>query len=803
MTEASPAFRALFSSLLQHLQQPSYPLALEPAALVSSALLSHLPYFTQLPAAHLLPAVVQLLSSSLPRHQLTVLTSHLHCHTDALLCSVLSSRGFAAYPSIPHIVDDEEDEDEGGAHSIRGISGGSVRLFPDAHTARLHCCRCAMQRAAATAAQPQSTVLLLPSIPNAHPWLDRLLFELGLPPAAVRFISVVPYLSISEGAAVPRDAAQGRVKEGVEEEEDAEHINPLLTHHMDAQELQATLAALPASCAAVVMTLLGSGWEGGDEVYYSEQLQRVKDACHSSGRSVWLHVEGDMLWKDEQLDARQRAAERKEEKRLHVVGESQHRRRREKETANGPLSSSRRQGKQQQQPLPSLLHQCADSIVFSTSQFSSGRVAVAALKERPGASPGATGAPFPIELDAFPQLMRLWFDLSQAKDNLPSLLSVWSRDVCRQLAEFRHSVLTQRFSVYLISPVGEQGDGGMQHSPSASPPSSSLPSASHTHLFFQLSVSPPHSPASFNLTVNDINTFVAHRLALRAQAEPSSPLAALYGSVVSASNYFDLTGFVFRPAFSLSTLTGQGGDSSGHSPHLPALFAAVAQELEVLDATAAARAELQQLLAQEQEFAFVPLHELQGSPRVGLGAVRFLPSQVPESAVNDLAHSLNRKLRQLPSAMQPPWPLSPFPSPQSGGKLVSLFRPALTVRGEHCVVLDVTEQVVTRGVQALLSDIRTVAAHLALPRRVMADVSQSVQRGIAEAERKLDEATAVTYGASSLVRWIPIVGNVVNWWSAAQRQTAHAPCRHRRRSLVCRRSRPLLCSLRRCLQGSH
>ena len=259
-------FTSFLSSLVTQLQQPSYPLPVDPAAVVYQHLLSHASRFAHLSATQLPSSIASSLSTRLPGHHLAAVSCHLQYHTDRMLCSLLSSHGFPASPSIPHIVDDD-DEDEGGAHSIHGISSGSLHLFPDLYTARLHCVRTASSRTALTAGGKEAggPMLLLPSIPNGHAWLDRLLFDLGLPSTAVHFVGISPYLHIREETAGP-DAA-GRQDSGKQDGEGYQNVNPLLTHHIDIDDLRTTIASLSTSHSPLILlTQLGSEQRGSDGI---------------------------------------------------------------------------------------------------------------------------------------------------------------------------------------------------------------------------------------------------------------------------------------------------------------------------------------------------------------------------------------------------------------------------------------------------------------------------------------------------------------------------------------------------------
>ena len=746
------AFTSFVRSLVTQLQQPSYPLPVDPAAIVQQQLLSRASHF-----AHLLPeqlplAIASSLSTRLPGHHLSAVSSHVHYHTDRMLCSLLSSHGFPSSPSIPHIVDDD-DEDEGGAHSIRGISSGSLHLFPDLYTARLHCLRTAVNKAAVAGGGKAGAgpILLLPSIPNGHAWLDRLMFDLSLPATAVHFIAISPYLHIEEGE-VAADKA------GKQDIDGYQHVNPLLTHHIDINDLRITVASLSASQSRLILlTQLGSEW-GSDELYYSERLKEVGEVCKELG--VWLHVEGDKLWQEDDLTDKKRAAAAAEKVR---------------DEASAKNGTSNKRGSRTL--ITSTLYQAADSIAFTTSSFSHGKLAVSALKQRApsvatptsaGGQQGKAGGQaaatpdFAVSFDNFVQLFIVWQSLS-AVPSLPSHLATVNAAVNHHLLAFKRALIqtlnSQPFAVYLISPVGELVDDltGIDGSRATS---------THAHLFFQLSVSPPHEPSYFNLTVNDVNTFLAYRLALRARADDSS-LGELYGSAVSAANYFDLRGFVFQPPY--SSLSSPPTSSAYN-----ALFAAIAHELSILDAAARARDELHHLLMQEHEFVYIPPSDLQNNPRVGVGAFRFIPSQVPAGHVDSLHHSLNKHLRRLPQWQWHGWPKSAVPS-VAGEPLVSVFRSAVTVRGETCTVVDLCPALLERGASGLVSDVKSTAAHLSLPKRVMLDVSESVQRGIKEAERKLDEVTAQQYAPTSLVRWLPVVGSMINWAMPVQGEQHSAP----------------------------
>ena len=758
-SDLSPAFTTLLNSVLHHLQSPSYPLPLDPASLVHLTVLRHLPLFHSLPAHLLLPTLTHLLSSSLPPHLLHPLSSHLHHHVDQLLSSVLSSHAFPALPSIPHIVDDDDDL-AGGAHSIHGISGGTLRLYSDAHTARAAALRSALQRGGGV----RGAVLVLPSIPNGFPYLDRLLAEVGMAEEQVRWVGLVPWLEVKgvEGAKGGESGGRGVNKEAAE---NGEHVNPLLTHRTDLADLQSTLTSLsstsPPPSSIVFLTQLGSEWCGQDVVYFSDELAAVKRVCDP--HSVWLHVEGDLLWKDDDLQRRLLEKDKSDRRTSKAdkrgVGSKEGRDEKEVVAAK-PAGHSQRGSRSN---LTSTLYNSADSVVFSTSAFTSGSIAVCALKAREKAATTPRGSvvqaashvphTYPVEVADFAQLFRVWYDLSTAP-SLSTVLSSATSSLVTQLTSFRHALLTQPFRIYLVAPVMEPDS--TPHDISSSPPSSS--SITHSHLFFQLTVSPPLTPSFFNLTVDALNVSIAYSLFLRTLSthptSSSSSLSSLYGSTISPSTYFDLKGFSFTP-HPLSP--------SSPPPDLSPFFTAVRDELAVLEAAGHGRTELQALLSTEAEFAYIPLTELAHEPRVGVGAFRFMPAQVPDSHINELGRSLNRKLKTLPSAMQQPFPTSPF-LPLTPPAPVSLFRPGVTVRGAECTIIDLTPQLLTRGLAALWSDVKQVAAHLSLPKRVMADVSESVQRGIKEAEKKLDEVTANAYAPTNLVRWLPVVGSVVNYY---------------------------------------
>jgi len=173
--------------------------------------------------------------------------------------------------------------------------------------------------------------------------------------------------------------------------------------------------------------------------------------------------------------------------------------------------------------------------------------------------------------------------------------------------------------------------------------------------------------------------------------------------------------------------------------------------------------------------------------------VRYLPSQIPDKHANAIGSLLNEALQKLPQSMHlsvgSMHPNSPTPQP------VSMYRQGLTmtsntvqsdeaqngsdeqssgaaataeVSNSHsgpsvCTVLSVSDLPLRRGLRSIVEDLVSTASRLQLPPHIVDDLSEAVKAGIRAAEEKMSMSLAEAYRPTNVLRWVPLVGSVINW----------------------------------------
>ena len=122
--------------------------------------------------------------------------------------------------------------------------------------------------------------------------------------------------------------------------------------------------------------------------------------------------------------------------------------------------------------------------------------------------------------------------------------------------------------------------------------------------------------------------------------------------------------------------------------------------------------------------------------------------------------------------------------PQSDllAKRSSLYRSALTRDKSHCIVVQTgpgISESPEETAKQIVEEILDVASKMELPPEVMDGLSQLVVRGIKEAEQKISQAQEESVRPDKLLRNLPLVGSLVNWFSPpppeVSSQSSHRP----------------------------
>lgn len=785
------AFKSFLGGYLRATPSPSQ----QPSSPNPMSISAPLPPLSQQP---LVQALSSFLAASLLPHQLAQVAAHLAAQTHFMLGRAL--RG-AAFPVETNVV---------------GREGGGrcgIRICPDAFQARMLVFRTFMRasqqrhRAAAAAAgqqahapSPPSPIFYLsPSFAHAlglpHS-LPRLCLELGVGAEAFRIMPIAPVLDEAVLALHPSPSPSSS---GTASPSGSPQPNPFLVHEMHAPSLEAELGADAAalrmgstSSAPCALFLTQGNAHGIDQPYEFDNVAMLAGVAARYGLAV--HVEGTGLFA--------KSAEAQ---------------------AGGsvpPSSSASATGSGAQ---CSTLFQSADSILltpgawvglpagpalvaFRDPAFLAPRSAGAAA-----AAAGAAGVWAALDQSAscisswgggapsgddFARLWGLWFNLAQVHP--PAMGELLGSLAARQAAKVAavRRLLDAQVCPVFVAPAGEGDQERRAYAAVLGGAPAPVPVPSHPHLFFSLALPAGLSPADFHLADRSaLNAYVARRMHARLahkQGEWAS-LQRVYGLSVRPAVHFDLAGFAFAPAaVSIWTSEAQVAEEVAA---VGRVLEALAAEVAALETQARLRAEFAALVAAEApDFIYVPPCDLQPSAGpdgvvVGLGGVRFLPAQIPEQHLEEVGRLLNESLAHCQPAMHfsASGPDALETASQLEG-LVSMYRagrtrarPAglavdvdggagathgaasLPAEGGVCTVLEASEVVLHKPLRAVLGELKGAAARLVYPAHIVDDLSAALCAGIRAAEERLTEKSADAYRPTAVLRWLPVVGPVLNW----------------------------------------
>ncbi|KJE92765.1 hypothetical protein CAOG_03671 [Capsaspora owczarzaki ATCC 30864] len=216
--------------------------------------------------------------------------------------------------------------------------------------------------------------------------------------------------------------------------------------------------------------------------------------------------------------------------------------------------------------------------------------------------------------------------------------------------------------------------------------------------------------------------------------------------------------FLYQPALTVPTLATQDGE-------IDALVGDLDRLALLFDSTLAQRALFHRLISSSDSLELVDLE-----PIAGLGAVRYRPpllAQVgkPETAGSVVAGAgaapgptaaaVNRVNQEIAATL---------------ARSHTMFAAGQTRSGEPCLLVGVdavpaTVQTITAIVDAISRCSADVEANLHLPQYL----DESIQQSIRQAEEDLKRANDNQFYEGGIVRHLPIVGSVWEWFSPAEK----------------------------------
>ncbi len=354
-------------------------------------------------------------------------------------------------------------------------------------------------------------------------------------------------------------------------------------------------------------------------------------------------------------------------------------------------------------------------------------------------------------MDDFPPLFLLWYQLVTHKPSHVSEL------VDAQLLAVRHlrdKLAKQNWPVRFVF-----GGGASAHNPHL--------------LFFQLQSTGPNRPLLlFNLDRNVLNKYIWSRISARTRPEQMALMSTIYQSQF---------GFLFHPLSNGPSGVTPTAAANLTPAVLDQLVADIGLELTLLDRAGSLREEFKTAVSAQKELQYVSPQQIEHA-FVGVGAFRLVPAfPIPVQQANALnvvlAHALAKQNPQLfaiamttgnnaaaaavaagaaggaqagtPTSAAAATAAAPNPNEQL---VCTVVRTSSLVMDKHCVTI-------------LISEILDAAARLELPKEVVDQLSKVVQKGIREAEAKLAQETSDAYYPTTLIRKLPVVGSVWNWFS--------------------------------------
>jgi len=147
---------------------------------------------------------------------------------------------------------------------------------------------------------------------------------------------------------------------------------------------------------------------------------------------------------------------------------------------------------------------------------------------------------------------------------------------------------------------------------------------------------------------------------------------------------------------------------------------------------------------------------------VGLGAVRIVPSFLDTSSLSgDLKSEIDTLNATLATRLHQ--------------EDINLFKQDVTVDGHVCVSLGVeTKPMTPETAREYAEKIYNIALSLKIESKIEENLTQIIKKRIRQAEEEIkNETEELTYQQTGLVRMIPLVGSLWNWWSPIDEPNAH------------------------------
>jgi hypothetical protein len=254
--------------------------------------------------------------------------------------------------------------------------------------------------------------------------------------------------------------------------------------------------------------------------------------------------------------------------------------------------------------------------------------------------------------------------------------------------------------------------------------------------------------SQFNVSNNQINHYLALKLGRKLQLTTKN-------NIIPAV-FHGLQGFLadFTPQ------TTEQQQVQAEISSYSAVLSAIHAELGCFGLILAARKEFQSLLDRETELLYIsPANLAANSVNFSFGCFQFRPIQLGKGFSNEINELLCLKLQQNINFRAN----SPLFSNNSHNSVFDL-----TKNSENntviCINLGILlcSSVVT--VEKALETIKITAQQLDFNEKIIKSLEKTIKQGIKEAEKKISTLQSNNYAANNVLRMLPIVGNLYNYW---------------------------------------
>eukprot|EP00808_Paulinella_micropora_P031347 g39992.t1 len=236
-------------------------------------------------------------------------------------------------------------------------------------------------------------------------------------------------------------------------------------------------------------------------------------------------------------------------------------------------------------------------------------------------------------------------------------------------------------------------------------------------------------------------------------------------------NYYGHRGFLFHPFSSLLGPSGLSPDNN--SDAVTGVVAVIVREMDLFVRAIELRDKFQQAINSHMDMLeWVDPRVLSAdSPWVGLGAFRCVPNFIRTKDIEEdeerqgykeNLRSINSQLLELLSGHEPNLFVEGY-FLESSSEEASAEQP----EAEMCIVVQTSSLLADpQSIARIIKMVSDCVGKVEFPEGVQQDLKEVITRGIEEAQQKLqDEAVGEVLNADNLIRMLPVVGSVWNWWS--------------------------------------